>query len=143
MSNSFTPPSFLPAVGLVNGCLFVMPTFKTLDRKPEEGTLLGMPFNGAINRTNLVKYRYFHSNYASVYLLVSVIFLGIPLDLTGITGAEAFFKFDAASDDFCNKSDLNTDDFGFFFNVKCLIGAGCCPTYKCYVLKFTINTMHI
>lgn len=61
---------------------------------------------------------------------MSVIFLGIPLDLTGITGAEAFFKFEAASDDFCNRSALNTADFGFFFKVKCFVGAGCCPTWK-------------
>lgn len=52
----------------------------------------------------------------------------MPLDLTGITGADAFFKFEAASEDFCSRSDLSMADFGFFFNVKCLIGAGCCPT---------------
>lgn len=102
----------------------MIPIFKTLDRKPEEGTLLGMPFNGATNQTIRIGY----NPKTSANLLVSVIFLGIPLDLTGITGADAFFKFEAASEDFCNKSDLNTDDFGFFFSVKCLIGAGCCPT---------------
>jgi len=57
-------------------------------------------------------------------LLVSVIFLGIPRDRTGITGALDFFKFEAASDDFCSSSILNKADFGFFLIAKCFIGSG-------------------
>lgn len=61
-------------------------------------------------------------------VLVSVIFLGMPLDRTGITGAENFFKLEAASVDFCNKSIRSMADLGFFLTVKCFAGVGCCPT---------------
>lgn len=63
-------------------------------------------------------------------LLVSVIFLGIPLDLTGITGADDFFILEAASVDFCNSSALKIADFGFRLTLKCSARGGCCPTYK-------------
>lgn len=59
---------------------------------------------------------------------MSVILRGIPRDRTGITGAEDFFKLDAASEDFCNKSARSSADFGFFFIVKCLMGSGFWPT---------------
>lgn len=65
-----------------------------------------------------------------IYLLVSVIFLGIPLLRTGTIGATAFFTFDRASEDFCNSSALKAALLGFLFNVKCLTGLGCCPTYN-------------
>lgn len=61
---------------------------------------------------------------------MSVIFLGIPRDLTGITGADDFFKFDATSRDFCSRSARSVADLGFFLTVKCLVGDGCCPTYQ-------------
>lgn len=65
------------------------------------------------------------TNFILCNLLVSVIFLGMPLDLTGITGAQVFLAIlEAASEDFCRRSALKRADFGFFLIVKCFKGSG-------------------
>lgn len=61
------------------------------------------------------------------YSLVSVIFLGIPLDRTGTVGVADFFKLEAASMDFCTSSALRAADLGFLFRVKCLTTEDCWP----------------
>lgn len=102
------PPSLRPAGtrlrlgrGWFIGLMFV-------ERKPNVGILEGIPFNG----------------------VVSVIFLGIPRDRSGIVGADVFFNDDWASADLCNNSARKALLFGLRFNVKCLVGDDCWPTYN-------------
>lgn len=45
MSSIFTPPSFLPAGGLIGWGLLAK--LEDIGLKPDVGTLLGMPFKGA------------------------------------------------------------------------------------------------
>lgn len=54
--------------------------------------------------------------------LVSVIFLGIPLDRTGTVVAVFFLRWLTASADFERSSALRAADFGFLLRAKCLTG---------------------